>query len=351
MAYFVFDLDQTLAELDSVYYFLMTLKIKNSAPKENNPAYSAWQEATAGILGKLDTAYDTFVKKVLEAEQSTFPLGILRTGILQVMQELDALRDSGQLKSVIIYSNNGRMENLEFVRDLIALSLGRPKDDKLITDLIHWGHPMRKDEHTGPAGSADKTWRVLKSIIDAQHPPTNGAESDFIPENVYFFDDFAVPVTNRSGRPAKQVHKIKAQLKGNYNLVTPYKYNASANRIGAIYSASLEPIINADDMAKFVVLTKSILNTVDGMANGLEPVAKLKLIVKYIIKHSPKADNGYDKMMEAIEKVRAAASAAPAENAPAAAAANGSAGGRRATRRRYPHAAKTRAKKKLKWRP
>jgi hypothetical protein len=237
------------------------------------------------------------------------------------------------------------MENLEFVRDLSALSLGQPKDE-LITDLIHWGHPMRAGELTGGVGAADKTWGVLKSIIDAQHPPQNGATSDFIPENVYFFDDFTSPIRNMYGRPTSKVavHKIKAQLGANYNLVTPYTYNASANRIGSIYSTSLVPITNADDMAKFVVLTQSILNEVPGMANSLAPTEKIELIIKYIIKHSPKADNGFDKMMAAIEKVSAA-------GPPPAAAANGSAGGKRITRRRCPRNSKTQAKKKLKWRP
>lgn len=336
MYYFVFDLDATLAELDSVYYFLMTLRIKNFAPQKTNADY-------VEVLGKLDSAYDTFVEKVLEAEQSTFPLGILRPGILQVMSELDKLRRNGRLRGVIIYSNNGRMENLEFVRDLIALSLGRPRDE-LITDLIHWGHPMRAGELTGGVGAADKTWGVLKSIIDAQHPPQNRATSDFIPENVYFFDDFTSPIRNMYGRPTSKVavHKIKAQLGANYNLVTPYTYNASANRIGSIYGASLVPIANADDMAKFVVLTKLILNEVPGMANGLAPTEKIQLIIKYIIKHSPKADNGFDKMMAAIEKV--SADAPPP-------AANGSSGGKRVTRKARPATSKTRAKKKLKWRP
>ena len=186
MAYFVFDLDATLAELDSVYCFLMTLKIKNFAPQKNNADY-------VEVLGKLDSAYNTFVAKVLEEEQSTFPLGILRPGILQVMSELDKLRRDGQLRGVIIYSNNGRLENLEFVRDLIALSLERPKDE-LITDLIHWGHPERsreiplyynnKGQATKTPGVARKTWNVLQKIItkDGRENP------DFIPENVFFFD-------------------------------------------------------------------------------------------------------------------------------------------------------------------
>ena len=331
MAYFVFDLDETLAEVYTLHYFLLTLRVKS-----DNPDISA----------KLTEAYDTFVAKVLEAEQSQFPLGILRPGILGVMKELDALKREEKLKKVIIYSNNGNLENLEFIRDLIALSLSQPKDE-LITDLIHWNYPGRKAEYTQPQrpGAANKTWPVLKGIIDEKYFPNSG-ESDFKPESVYFFDDY---IGQRHWNGTVRGHLIQADLGLNYNMVTPYSFKASAERIGHIYTDVLKSF-DGSTFSNFLVLNKTILGFKNINSIFTRPrtiIEQIDYIVKHIITYTKGTDNGIDTMMAAIEKVRSASSAAASPLA----AANGSSGGKRITRRRRPRNSKTQAKKKLKWRP
>ena len=69
MVYFIFDLDETLAELYSVYYFATSLRLDKAT----------LDKAT------LDKAYQYFVRDILLTEISSEPLGILRPGILGVM--------------------------------------------------------------------------------------------------------------------------------------------------------------------------------------------------------------------------------------------------------------------------
>jgi hypothetical protein len=56
-----------------------------------------------------------FVKRVVEEENSNTPLGILRPGILPIMEKLHSLKKRGKLTSIIIYSNNKCLPCLEFV--------------------------------------------------------------------------------------------------------------------------------------------------------------------------------------------------------------------------------------------
>ena len=75
MVYFIFDLDETLAELYSVYYFATSLKFESGILESN-----------------LDKAYQYFVRDILLTEISNEPLGILRPGILGIMKKLKNLQ-------------------------------------------------------------------------------------------------------------------------------------------------------------------------------------------------------------------------------------------------------------------
>jgi hypothetical protein len=326
MAYFVFDLDETLAEVYTLYYFLLTLRVKSD---------------DQDMSDKLKDAYDTFVAKVLGAEQSDAPLGILRPGILGVMKELDALKREGKLKRVIIYSNNGAIENLEFIRDVIALSLGQKGRSELITDLIHWKYPGREEERTASPSTTRKTWAVLHKLITKA-----GTENpDFAPENVFFFDDFIKSAPNGSVKG----HNIQNQLGEKYYIVPAYAFRASVKRVATIYA----DIISSFDIAKFSRLINPILAFQQSyFTRPMNNAGRIEYIVNRIAAYTtgtappdalpPPPDAGITMMNEAIDIARG----------PPPAAANGSAGGKRATRRkRARRPAKTRAKKKLKWRP
>ena len=173
--YFVFDLDGTLANLYSEFYFVMSLQ--NS------------------------TNYVKFINKIAEIEASPNPLGILRPGILYVMEKLHKLKSN-----VMIYSNNGNIESLEFVKDVIHAHL----KGNLIKKCIHLDHSLRS---IVPKNSMyDKTWEELKHILETFN-------TNVEPNEVYFFDD----------REHKNLFNV------NYILVPEYTFVASFNRIAEIY--------------------------------------------------------------------------------------------------------------------
>lgn len=212
--YFIFDMDETLAELYSVYYFIATLKNDEEMPES--------------LKIGLDNAYKIFVEKVLNKEKSNEPLGILRPGILEIMKSLSNLQRQGKIKNVVIYSNNGHLDSLEFIKDLIHLYI---KNDDLIKECIHWYHPLRKEEINGQPGAANKTWNVLKNILVKGNCI---ADPELKAENVYFFDDL-------------DHTDLKRNLGINYYQVPGYNFKASLNRLSQIFKESTENI-NKNDM-------------------------------------------------------------------------------------------------------
>ena len=316
MYYFVYDLDETLAEVYSLHYFLMSLKVKNRVPKE-------LYESNKVFFNSLDRIYYEFVKKVSSVEQSSKPLGILRPGIIGVMKELERLRENKKLNRVIIYSNNGNLENLEFVKDVIVnilmpsenniLSLNDNNMNKfissgvLIKDLIHWGHPERNIESTmynasgkpyKRPGMAAKTWQVLSKIITK-----DGTENpDFTPENVFFFDDL-VPE-----------HRIKMELGDNYYRVPRYDFKASAERIGEIYKAVLEEAQKDKNFNMKMYMNLVERNTIGEIGvnprlSDMDNVVNKTVMVtgRTAVRNAsvPGPDDGIEMMMEAIGKVKA----------------------------------------------
>lgn len=212
--YFVFDMDETIAQLYTVYHFIESFK------KESH--------------------YKKFVKNILK-EESNKPLGILRPGILNVMSKLYELHKKGKIKGVVIYSNNGHLESVEFIRDLINKHVG----NKLIKECIHWDHPLRGRYKT------NKTWKELNNIL------MNGVYKDknVNKDQVYFFDDLC---------HTDLMENI------NYYKVPAYTFKASFDRIANIYADS----------------------------NGKE--LKFKSIIKGTSDNPPLQDKGIDIMMNVI---------------------------------------------------
>ena len=213
MSYFIFDMDETLAELYSVYYFIASLRLQQTISEYNRGLF-----LNKKFHNSLIKAYDLFLAKVLEEETSSKPLGILRPGILGVMKELDKLRKQGLIHHVVIYSNNGHLGSLEFIRDLIHLHLG---NNKLVGDCIHLDHPMRKAERVGR--SSNKTWDVLRAII--MEGPCGGPRNLEV-NRVFFFDDL--------------LHgDLKKNLGDNYFRVPAYDFKASVDRLALIYKEAI----------------------------------------------------------------------------------------------------------------
>lgn len=240
MSYFIFDMDETIAELYTVSYFISSLRPKNPTTQ-------------------LNKAYKNFIIKILEEETSNRPLGILRPGILKIMRKLYKLQSKSIIKGVIIYSNNNYLECLEFIRDLIHKYI---ESNQLIKECVHWNHPMRKKEIQNVN---NKTWDVIKNIIKTGKYKDLNVD----PKNVYFFDDLDHP-----------------DLKKNivYYKVPVYNYKASFDRIADIYKDILSNI-----------LPNNILSEKSNDIIKIKGTASVNKI-------PPLPDDGINMMMDAIKK-------------------------------------------------
>jgi predicted phosphatase len=209
MTYFVFDLDEAMAELHSVHYFLSSLRMKQTI-LEDNPYFAIYFPDE--LNDQLNHAYQLFVERVLDEELSDRPLGIIRPGLLGIMKKLLKMKDKGQITNVVIYSNNGNLFSLEFIRDLIHLYLGAD----LICDCSHYRHPLRNRFY-------EKSWNMIYRILVEGKCK---ASPLITPKDVYFFDD--------------QIHQnLFNALGSHYYRVPAYDFRASFDRISLIYESVL----------------------------------------------------------------------------------------------------------------
>jgi len=253
MYYFVFDLDQTLAELYSMYYFIASLKLSESIIEYN----CSLPPIPERMKHQLKYAYSLFLKGILNEEVSERPLGILRPGILDVMVELYLLKVDGILNNVLIYSNNRHLESLEFIRDLIHEHIGHYD---LIRECIHWNHPMRDDDRISYQGLYTKTWPVLKNIMIEGHCQ---APSSLQASQVHFFDDL-------------EHMQLKSELRENYHMIDPYRFRASFKRISDIYREAIqEAHINMMDYMEYVVPLFATSEDIIPFDNPLESMIEL----------------------------------------------------------------------------
>jgi hypothetical protein len=278
MSYFIFDMDETLAELYSVYYFIATLRSRDMCDTESS------------LCSNLDKAYNVFIEKVLEQETSNNKLGILRPGILEVMEKLSALQKKAVIKNVVIYSNNGHLESLEFIRDLIHKYV---KNNELIKECIHWNHPMRGEEIMGRPGAANKTWNVLRNILIKGNCKASNAIK---PSNIYFFDDLA--------------HQdLRRNLEGNYYQVPGYSFKASFERLSDIFRRCLSNM-NANDIDELKdMVVGNFGNRNTDFINQSNSIDKIIEIFGSKTRNTvgvnvlpPGSDSGIEMMNDAIEK-------------------------------------------------
>ena len=208
----VFDLDATLADLSSVYYFLAVLT--QHKPLQKN------QFLIEPLDPMMPKAYDYFVQRIVQEETET-RLGLLRPGILEMMGALYRLKKEQKIQGVLIYSNNSHLESVYFVRDVIHVYYPR-----LISDCIHWMHPKRNTDriaYNQSNGRISKTWATLKDIMI--NGPTKA--SPFLePSEVHFFDDL--------------MHRdLKRALDKTYHQIEPYVFKASFDRLAHLFLSSL----------------------------------------------------------------------------------------------------------------
>jgi hypothetical protein len=230
MKYFVFDMDEAIAELYSAFYFIASLRLPTVIQKE----YPQFRYAVSESIKKqLSTAYKEFVKAVVVAELSYKPLGIIRPGVLHVMKMLYQLQKDKKIAHVIIYSNNDSLECLEFIRDVIHEYLGT---NNLICECAHRSHPLRNELY-----AYDKTWNSLKQVLIRGNCK---APSTLEPTDVHFFDDLA--------------HKDLEQALGKqYHQVPPYEFKASYERLAELYSGAVQHV----SMWQFAPLVAMVYGT------------------------------------------------------------------------------------------
>jgi len=285
MKYLVFDLDQTLADVSLVYFFLVSLTIKDYI-RELQPYML--QYFPEDLEHQLKVAYQLFVKRIAEAETSERPLGILRPGILNVMKRITRLPHL--IKHVAIYSNNQYLPSIEFVRDLIH-HIHRP----IIGTCIHWDHPMRTTDHESQP-YVTKTWDTLKSIL------RNGS-ADLIPKNVYFFDD------------QNHIH-LQMTLQENYYKVPIYKTHDSLDRISEIYASCIEDakvnifnlgihladVLNIDTDVTPSMIPRDLLNMLQSKSRSIDPHAAQ--YAQYTQHVSQTQDRGIQIMNDVIDDIK-----------------------------------------------
>lgn len=215
MKYFVFDMDEAIAELYSAFYFITSLRLPTVIQTE----YPEYEFAVSdSIKQQLLSAYRRFVKAVLQQETSYKPLGIIRPGILHVMKMLYQLQKMKKVGYVVIYSNNSSLPCLEFIRDIIHEYLGTTH---LIAECAYRGHPLRTERY-----AHDKTWNSLKRVLIQGNCK---APSTLEPKDVHFFDDL--------------VHTdIEQALGKQYHQVPPYEFKASYERLANLYENAIEQV-------------------------------------------------------------------------------------------------------------
>lgn len=281
MSYVVFDMDETLAELYSVYYFIASLRLRET---NRQPIPRALQH-------QMETAYRCFVRNVVAEEVTEHPLGILRPGILDVMMELERLRQLGIIQCVIIYSNNSHLESLEFIRDLIHEYVG---SKELITDCIHWHHPMRGEERMMIPGASNKTWSVLKNIMVGGNAK---AHPSLDPKEVHFFDDL-------------EHWNLKQALGENYHQVSPYTFKASIDRLSEIYENCIRQArVNTELLLEYVIELFTTEEDVIYMNNKNEIESILHIFrektrgTSVPHRYPPFMDEGLYRMLEVVQEL------------------------------------------------
>lgn len=288
MSYFIFDMDETLAELYTMYYFVASLRLKETIEEDGKETADHVPESLKSNLNK---AYTLFVNEITKEEASSRPLGILRPGILHVMRRLYELQKAGKVKNVIIYSNNGHLQSLEFIRDLIHKYLGT---NQLIKECIHWNHPMRDEERFMRPGAANKTWNVLKNIMVEGNCK---ASPEIQPTDVFFFDDLD--------------HKdLQEKLGTNYFKVPGYNFKASFDRVAEIYKKSVTAANVDIDIYMNYIIELFVDTTEDYSKIRHETIDEIIDIFRGKTRgtsegNPPGPDSGIEMMMEAIKRVGA----------------------------------------------
>lgn len=189
-------------------------------PKKANPLPNESMEWELGI------SYTSLVKRIAEAEMSKKPLGIFRPGIFKLFKEIVKLKASKKVQGVIMYTNNGSLPLVNFVRDVFHYAVKNP-----VFDGVYYFHNTLRTKDVYGKPSPNKNWVELKRLLKDIGSP------DLEPKDVMFFDD--------------QMHPhLTAVLGSNYIKVNPYTYKVPNERVFETYHKALKDSDLLSDMNK-----------------------------------------------------------------------------------------------------
>lgn len=212
--YVVFDVDHTLIDTYSLFYFLGGLRPNDTLLLSNSPLLETEPTSWLYLTTRLSVAYAYFVEEIAKREMSEDPLGIFRPGILLAMKRLNELKERGLIKGIHLYSNNSFPPVLEWIRDVVHYIIG---STDLILECIDWTHPMRVKERMDrlPEEYTGKSWETMRDILNV------------LPHQIYYFDDL----------PHRELMEV---LGDRYCHISKYVFRASFDRIADIYEKVLE---------------------------------------------------------------------------------------------------------------
>lgn len=229
MAYVGFDLDETLGRFSVAHYHTLFLQ----------PHTVVYQGAWSGQYGsrlieapiplspalkaQLDAAFAKFIDCLAQKEMEDPPLGLLRPSMIDLIKRIKVLKEEGEVKAVVIYSNNGNPALLQLAGGMLERIADAPG---LFCNYIHWYHPLRQGEVTyGRPGTATKSLAILKKAFQ-----TGLCTPGEIPdEQIYFFDDLNPPHPD-----------LQSALGDHYIQLEPYKYDAEYKPINFCFLTILK---------------------------------------------------------------------------------------------------------------
>jgi hypothetical protein len=216
MVYYVFDLDNTIGDFYSTYFLVSDLR-SDTVSEHRQTILKPPEE----VIPNIRKAYKYFVHQIALREKSDKPIGLLRPGIIDIMKMINLQKFTGICKGVVLYSNNGNLETLEFARDIIHDIL---QTHTLILDCIHLYHPFRKSEvRKINENASPKKWATIQKILTEGKCKAINPK----PEEVVFFDDV--------------LHSdIVLHLNLNYITFRPYIFKPSFDYFADLYLKALE---------------------------------------------------------------------------------------------------------------
>lgn len=244
MLYLAFDLDGTLGNFMVLWKMLCALRQNEFyafKPVKVIPTPSE------DLKWDLDISYSSFVKRVATLETSQAPLGIFRPGIFNLFKTVNQLKAEGKINGVIMYTNNGSLSLVNFIKDVINYVCKSNAFD----GVFYYHHQLRVKGADGKP-QPQKTWAELKVLLKSI-----GAPDAIKPNEVMFFDD-------------QDHYSLITNLGANYIKVDSYNYNPPLATVLDIYYKSLKNSDLVTDIKKKNFLTYSSACTDNQPINSVE---------------------------------------------------------------------------------